>query len=53
MGYQVQSESAVVKADGTVQLSAASAIFGAGSASALSVWPLVDSSASLKQGGQV
>ncbi len=53
MGDQVQSESAVVKADGTVQLSAASAIFGAGSASALSVWPLVDSSASLKQGGQV
>ena len=53
VGDQVQSESAVVKADGTVQLSAASAIFATGSASALSVWPLADSSADLKQGGQV
>lgn len=53
VGDQVQSESAVVKADGTVQLPAASAIFGTGSASALSVWSLTDSSANLKQGGQV
>ena len=53
MGDQVQRESALMKADGTVQLPAASVIFGTGSASALSVWSLANSSADIRQGGQV
>ena len=42
-----------MKADGTVQLPAASAIFGTGSTSALSIWSLAGSAVSVKHGGQV
>lgn len=49
----MQKESAVVKADGTVQLPAASAIFGMGSALALSIWSLASSAVHVQHGGQV
>ena len=53
MGDQVQQETAVITADGSVQLPAASVIFGGGSASALSVWSLAGGSVDIRQGGQV
>jgi len=46
-------ENVLIKADGTVQLSAQSLAFGTGSTAGLTVWPLTDSSADLQQGGQV
>ena len=53
VGDEVEAETALLRADGTVQLPASSAVFGAGSGQALSVWPLAGSSADLRQGGKV
>ena len=53
VGDEVEAETALLKADGTVQLPASSAVFGASGSQALSVWPLAGSSADLRQGGQV
>ena len=53
VGDEVEAETALLKADGTVQLPASSAVFGVGGSQALSVWPLTGSSADLRQGGQV
>ena len=53
VGNEVETEAALVRSDGTVQLPASSAVFGTGSSQALSVWPLAGSSANFRQGGQV
>ena len=53
VGNEVETEAALVRSDGTVQLPASSAVFGTGSSQALSVWPLAGSSADLRHGGQV
>ena len=53
VGDEVEGGPALLSAVGPVQLPASSAVFGAGSSQALSVWPLSGSSADLRQGGQV
>jgi len=53
VGDEVEMENVLIKADGTVQLSAHSVAFGTGSATGLTVWPLTDGCADLQQGGQV